>query len=507
MPAAVAGGWWVTTIYTCNGDIIRMPQDIAASEGCCCCASGTCRLPTEWRIVDSADSTRIFAAGPVSPDTGNLEQVPQPFTPIYYWQLGPTTYRLEVLGCNGTAWAPLTTFTMTNLMCFPPADRYPEYGWPETCWPPPPGCDCALDANGDPTDPCIPCPNLCLGLAGTGQEWRDPDHGQAATFHGGIDGEWTNLNNWADANGRTPAISLPGSSSTVTIDGDVTSKPTGYSAQAGIITINAGRNFSIEATCSTLQCYGTVARPASPVCANAYGKITCTSAATFTGGRLDGELIGDAQFLASSLVSDVGVVTGSALFDDSDNEGTVTGNGEFDNASRNKTGGVVEGNAIFRNGSVNTQATVEGDAEFYDDSANSNGTVEGNAEFYGTSTNESNANVNGTATFNDSSFNNTTANVYGAATFNGSSYNAAHCWSTAVFTGSTQNQFLVSGNATFNGGSRNNQGAFVGGDATFNDAARNAGSVNGTATFNGSSCNEATGTAGAFVPNPPPACP
>lgn len=52
----------------------------------------------------------------------------------------------------------------------------------------------------------------------------------------------------------------------------------------------------------------------------------------------------------------------------------------------------------------------------------------------------------------------------------------------------------------------NNQGAFVNGDATFNDTTRNAGGVTGTATFNNSACNEATGTAGIFIPNPPPSC-
>jgi hypothetical protein len=73
----------------------------------------------------------------------------------------------------------------------------------------------------------------------------------------------------------------------------------------------------------------------------------------------------------------------------------------------------------------------------------------------------------------------------------------------ATFTGEWLNEGIVTGNATFNDSSENN--STVTGNATFNDESRNVGTVTGTATFNDSACND-NGTAGTFVPDPPPAC-
>jgi hypothetical protein len=62
----------------------------------------------------------------------------------------------------------------------------------------------------------------------------------------------------------------------------------------------------------------------------------------------------------------------------------------------------------------------------------------------------------------------------------------------------------VTGMATFNGESQ--LGATLTGNATFNDDSQlNEGTVTGTATFNDDACNE-DGTAGTFVPDPPPSC-
>jgi hypothetical protein len=72
----------------------------------------------------------------------------------------------------------------------------------------------------------------------------------------------------------------------------------------------------------------------------------------------------------------------------------------------------------------------------------------------------------------------------------------------AAFNGSSLNDNTVTGNATFNDSS-NNSGT-VTGNATFNDSSQNESTVTGTATFTGSACNN--GTAGTFVPDPPPFC-
>jgi hypothetical protein len=82
-----------------------------------------------------------------------------------------------------------------------------------------------------------------------------------------------------------------------------------------------------------------------------------------------------------------------------------------------------------------------------------------------------------------------TLTVTGIATFNGVAKNAAD----------------ITGNATFNSFSLND-GTIVG-NATFNVGSSNVGSVTGTATFNDNACNNPLGgTAGTFVPDPPPAC-
>ena len=115
--------------------------------------------------------------------------------------------------------------------------------------------------------------------------------------------------------------------------------------------------------------------------------------------------------------------------------------------------------------------------------------------------------VTGMTTFNDSS---STSNVTvtGNATFNDTSRIAfGTLIGNATFNDSSDNDAsTISGDATFNDSSRNLTDSTVTGDATFNDSSRNQGaSVTGTATFTGSACN-ASGTAGTFVPDPPPTC-
>jgi hypothetical protein len=60
----------------------------------------------------------------------------------------------------------------------------------------------------------------------------------------------------------------------------------------------------------------------------------------------------------------------------------------------------------------------------------------------------------------------------------------------------------VTGIATFNNSSFN--AGFITGNAIFNDSSENFGDVSGTATFNDNACN--AGTAGTFIPDPPPEC-
>jgi hypothetical protein len=93
--------------------------------------------------------------------------------------------------------------------------------------------------------------------------------------------------------------------------------------------------------------------------------------------------------------------------------------------------------------------------------------------------------------------------VTGLATFLSSSGNKETLTGNATFNDSSQNSGTVTGNATFNGSGFNYGN--VTGNATFSGSAEHRGDVTGTATFTGSAVN-CDGTAGTFVPNPPPSC-
>jgi hypothetical protein len=96
--------------------------------------------------------------------------------------------------------------------------------------------------------------------------------------------------------------------------------------------------------------------------------------------------------------------------------------------------------------------------------------------------------------------------VLGSTSFTDNSVNFAQITGNATFNDTSTNGGTVTGNATFNDSSSNSSDGTVSGNATFNDSSQNYGNVTGTATFTGSACND-EGTAGTFVPDPPPSCP
>lgn len=492
------------------------PYDCGCDESCS--NSGNCLGYTDWKIIDQ--NNYVYASGDIRYE-GNalLDDLPNPFTPLFYNSTGEKNFKLQAL-CSSGDWHNIQTWNGTITLCNSLADRYPSEPFSGP-WATQGDCskrinedgDFICDINGQSTS----CPFLSPGTLGDGQAWRDPDHTVGVTFTGAVDGEWTNLANWKDANNNSPARYLPDGTTNVTIDGDVTSAPNNYNATVNILTININKKFAIAAQCVDLVCAGTIDRP-SPVCPEQFGKITCTGSAVLNGGTLDGELInGEAQFNNNSTITADGVMTGSAVLDDSDNFGTITGNAEFKNNSRNIQGGVVQGDAIFRTGSLNTQATVEGNATFYDDSSNSS-TVEGNAEFWDTSTNVGidwplrNAVVQGNATFNNASANMNAATVNGESTFNDTSYNIGLCVDIAIFNGNSSNNLggvcqsdttfnnsatnsgVCGTTATFNNSSRNTSTGVINNAAIFNDTSENEGDADGGATFNNSSINDSTGS-------------
>lgn len=487
-----------------------------------CGALYDCRAPSEWRIVDAADN--IYAQGDIVDNV--LENLPNPWTPEFYYTLDPFL-TLEVNGCVD-GWDALDTWSPAITLCGTTADRYPSQplGGP---WPPPAGCDCAYDVETEEVvDPCIPCPELTAG-SGTGQEWRSPQPGVAVTFTGAIDGEWTNLLNWEDADGNSPASELP--SGNVTIEGSVTSVPPDYSASVGVLTIAAGGAVNIPIAASGLECYGSIDR--NSICDDMFGIVAVSGDAfVYGGGVNNGEIVNAVVKFSGDGKNDTqGVVTGDARFDGgSRNDGTITGDAEFYDDSVND--GAVLGDAAFNESSQNLFAgTLFNDATFNNSSKNYGAATSGDIAFTGSSENHY---LVGVTTFTDSAINKA-AGVVAAGTFSGTSSNAGLVSVDAVFGDSATNSGTVGGFATFNDSAANNSGTVysaefngsstnsgtvlatatfnddtvnaaagvVSTDATFNDDSIHRGAVTGTATFNDCSYNDG-GTAGTFVPSSPP---
>jgi hypothetical protein len=506
----------MVTIYKCNGErLIRWTANdpnggpphlvLGASPECCCCEPGVCLYPDQWRIVDAAD--RIYAAGPIGiSGPTNLDQLPQPFTPIYYWDSGLIELRLQVLGCSGEgSWDTIEEFSVTVTLCGSIAERYPAKGWIApgvgACWDPPADCACENQLN----DPCVPCPPLCAGQNGTGQEWRNPMPGEAKTFTGTVDGEWTNLNNWEDVDGRTPAMSLPTFSSQVIVAASVTSKPDDFAISVGKMTITADGEFHVAAYAALLDCAGLVGRAST--CPDAFGDIA-TQFAAFTGeGTIEGRVTGDAIFSDTSKVAQTGILDGYGSFfgdsenfglvtvgayfaENADNSGRVTGDAEFKDSATNKSGAVIVGNADFDGPEIMNYGSVEGNARF-DTSSQPPDYLFGNAQ---------SGTVLGSAVFEGGAVN--LGAVYGDGTFEDISRNYGNVRN-GTFSDTALNPGTVNGDGTFSGSSSNS--GSVTGNATFSGNSENQGSVGGVAFFNAPACNNG-GTAASFNPDPPPEC-
>jgi hypothetical protein len=332
-------------------------------------------------------------------------------TPTHYWTTGLQEWKLEVYGCTA-AWVTLESWEWDIDPC---EGRYPEH-FLAASWPPPEGCDCAILLSTEEfIDPCLPCPDL------------EPDpgvidgvppglNGPARRFTGLINGDWTNLLNWEDADGLAPAGALPTSSDDVVIAADVTSLP-GGSGEARALVILSGVTVSIPISATSLECYGVVGT--SSDCPDVFGHITVSGASefigddaglegevtapltVFRGGFVVGQVNGDAEFRIVAI--NFGTVTGdAAFFDTSDHLGVVLGAVVFNDDSfcqcSDPTGAT---DPVFNDSSLNG-TFAQGNATFNDSSANQ-GDISGNAQFNGSSINF--GVVTGTATFADSACN------------------------------------------------------------------------------------------------------
>lgn len=144
-------------------------------------------------------------------------------------------------------------------------------------------------------------------------------NGPAYVFTGAVDGEWTNLKNWEDANGNSPASSLPtvNRATSFVISGLVDTIPDGIEAGVGNLTILEGAEIRIPIK---------VGQDATVHGIIGVGEKSCGS------GELD-MLFGEkAKFYG--VAENRGLVSGSAeFFDNSKQRGVVSGSVKLYNFS------------------------------------------------------------------------------------------------------------------------------------------------------------------------------
>ena len=182
-------------------------------------------------------------------------------------------------------------------------------------------------------------------------------NGPAYSFTGAVDDEWTNLKNWSDANGNSPALALPDSSSTILIIDLVDTIPSGI--QPVLDEINVG--------------YWDAPGNGSGNVSGQVG-ISLTGPANFyVGSELleegscasqGGHILGNCNFNQTTLLS--GQVVGNVMMDE---DSSITPPGE------------VYGSCIFNSNSRH-RGYLKGEANFYSDSKCIGGMVCGNVTMH-----------------------------------------------------------------------------------------------------------------------------
>jgi len=468
-----------------------------------CPPAGVCVGYTEWKIIDQ--DNYVYGTGIIVYQIdggGYLNDLPNAFTPIHYGTAGSKNFDLQAK-CGGTTWHTIYEWDGDIVLCSGSNERYPSHYFNGN-WSPKGACAEKINQNGDvicdTNGTSETCPLLNPGTLGNG---IDPDRGVAYKFTGSADTEYTNLANWEDASGLSPAASLPGNNDDILVIGSINKIPNDYGPVVlGNVTVS-GAGFNISFSCQNLTCTSATLGYSD----NDGGYCDIQTRNIVVGGscNITGTTIYNADLTCDTIILD----GGSEIYDFS----TVYGNAELNNGSFNN--GNIDGNAIFKTGSWNTSQgeVINGSSTFYDNSYNV-GTIWGEATFYNTSTNG--GALEGLAKFYGSSKNvdsiSTLSNTLtGGAKFYDTSENTAtvsYCVSSIEFRGSSKNKGFIPSCGSivyFYDTSENTSSGSTDGDAEFNGSAKNSGSVGGTATFNGSSCNNG-GTAGTFVPDPPPSC-
>lgn len=472
------------------------------------CGEADCLGYTEWQIIDTSEY--LYAKGPISysagllpyappatPTLGVLIDLPNPFIPLFYGSAGDKNFILQAY-CGGVTWHNLETWNGSISVCDGFEARYPSQYLPGS-WGPQGDCARPINNNGDYVcdvdgTSSSDCPLLVPGDPGDGQEWRDPDHTQGVEFISTVNGDWTNLNNWQDANGNSPARSLPDANSVVIIRSpvyNILNIDSTFLTQVKEMTIVAGGEISTTAI-QTEKLTVNGGKIGTGGC-DTIGFILVTGSdidsCVFDGGLIDQGIVNAPNTTVifknnSMVISDFAV-----SYTNCSGKGIIFETGSVNNGSILSTseGGLP---IVFEDTTINNRQAEGPVVEFKGNSIN-NGNAFYNTFFYNTSSN------NGTCSrgvFNDDSTNNIGGTVFDVATFKDRSINK----------GTVDSQFSQE-TMLFTGSSLNDNTGSVLGSADFTENSINRGNISITATFTDDSCND-NGTAFQFIPDPPPAC-
>lgn len=491
----------------------------------CCPPMEPCKPITEWRIKEATNKvdelSGVVSMGPTYQDMMNF---PDPWYPRHYNFSLPLNLSMTLqVKCEGE-WKDLREWSETIDTCDRPC-RFPTEVFPAMA--PPEPCDCVRNEE-DPPACVVTCPEIYLGTQ------YEPPNDVAKTFTNAVDDEWTNLKNWADATGASPASDWPNSESSIVIDGTVNTIPTyggcigevlgemQIAAFVNAVVVNAGAKIRITLRTSHAEVSGNISAGVAAGCDGQDGILWMEDPeiwATFEGsGEVEylAKVVGRAKFHGSSrlrgwVTSDVelrnssqmannalyharcgGDVTAyeTAFIGDADIQ--PTGNCTMYNQSHMNGTNSVKGVVHFHN-----ESGIDGgrlidfiSPAFFDADSFNRGTVEGDAEFSGSAINY--GHVTGVATFTHNAQNKGTCEV--DATFIDGALNDTDgiVKGDGTFTGGN-NLGIVEGDALFGWDSVNGTGGTVKGDAVF-DTARNNGIVEGDARFLAGGENFTTGT-------------
>ena len=416
-PTADASAQRCAAITTLNAAQCEAAEGEPCSPPCQDCTLPCGFAPTEWRLVGTGGlvwfagdviANPLYTAegeffctdpcdpgfpGPPAQPRWLLEHFPFagsgyndcPYAPAGWPRTEGDWLYLEVLGCDGANWKRVHDWCECHPglgeVYFSFSDATDPCLLSEEFWTPidglgngtsggsiyqsPPGCACLRDpANGEQitrtsvglggSSTCCPQCNQYIGATGcsTGLEYLG--HGEAVRFTGAVDNEGSNLWNWEDANGDSPAGSWP--TGDITIAGELRSwrgptvsgsfanyHPDLASLSFPSVTLEPGAVLAISLTTETLTVDGgTVEATPAAACANGGQyevEITVTGTATFQNGAVNNAAI-----------------IGNCEFTDSEHNGTITGDATFSGTA--SMAGDVTGTATFTGSGCYTSGTA-----------------------------------------------------------------------------------------------------------------------------------------------------